>query len=88
MDYVWERSGKVWQLEKLRAVKFEPNPYFRWGAGPPLGRIRRVKNKNSCKKFIVDRYLPTGGWQYITLLAMKLDEAKDVARVLLIAGSE
>lgn len=82
MEYYWERRDRVWHLWRLD-LSLAP---ALWGRELPIGRIRRVKNKISCKKFVVD-VTSDGGWEYVTLLNMKLSEAQDVARVLLITRS-
>ena len=83
MDYEWKTNGRVYELDSV-----EPLMAVRggWVSRYPLGRLRKAKNKRSCKKFALER-LENGRWVYITLLCMKLDEAKDVARTILIAGA-
>jgi hypothetical protein len=83
MEYEWKTDRRVYELhsvEPLMAVQGG------WVSRYPLGRLRRVKNKISCKKFALERF-EYGRWEYITLLCMKLDEAKLVAQTLLCAGA-
>jgi hypothetical protein len=89
MRYEWNKKGKVWDLHRISKNNMStPDRDMWWDSYYPIGRIRRAKNKNSCKKFIVERLnSDESRWEYITLLVMKLDEAKDVARTILIAGA-
>lgn len=84
MDYEWVATGRVYELRKVDKVPWTQtsNLIARYA----VGRLRRVKNKRSCKKFALERF-EYGRWEYITLLVMKLDEAKEVARTILIAGA-
>ena len=84
MNYEWKTNGRVYDLIKITEVPMTPT--MRWDAHYPLGRLRKVKNKISCKKFVLERY-KYGGWEYITLLCMKISEAKEIARTILIAGA-
>lgn len=83
MEYEWMPTGRVYELRRVTKVPMTPT--MDWDAHYPLGRLRKVKNKRSCKKFALERF-EYGGWVYITLLVMKLDEAKQIARTILIAG--
>jgi len=80
MRYEWKPNGRVYELTAMR------DEGLQWEAYYPLGRLRKLKNRISCKKFALERYAH-GKWEYITLLVMKLDEAKEVARTILIAGA-
>lgn len=80
MEYEWKANGRAYEL------LFRRDAGLQWEAYYPLGRLRRIKNKHSCKKFALER-CEYGSWTYITLLGMKLDEAKEVARTILIAGA-
>lgn len=84
MEYEWKTDRRVYELRKVTKVPMTQS--MMWDAHYPLGRLRRVKNKISCKKFALERY-EYGSWTYITLLCMKLDEAKQIARTILIAGA-
>jgi hypothetical protein len=88
MRYEWKPNRKVWDLYKISKNNMStPDRDMWWDSYYPIGRIRRAKNKNSCKKFIVERLnSDESKWEYITLLVMKLDEAKLVAQTLLCAG--
>ena len=82
MEYEWQTNHKVYELYPVLGLqKVQGGWIFRI----PLGRLRKVKNKLSCKKFALERYA-NGRWEYITLLVMKLDEAKEVAKTVLCAG--
>ena len=81
MRYEWKPNGRIFELREIEGTY--PNgdeSYY------PLGRLRKLKNRISCKKFALERY-KHGKWEYITLLCMKLDEAKQIARTILIAGA-
>lgn len=84
MEYEWKTNGRVYELRKVTNVPMTPT--MDWKAHYPLGRLRKIKNKISCKKFALERF-EYGSWTYITLLCMKLDEAKQIARTILIAGA-
>ena len=78
----WVKRGKVWELQRVYQT---PEIEAGWPLFRTLGRLRRVKNKLSCKKFILERYVAYD-WEYVTLLVMKLEEAQLVARTVLCAG--
>lgn len=84
MSYEWKVSltGRSYELTTIR------DEGLQWQAYYPIGRLRKVKNKISCKKFVVDRFVSGGKWEYVTLLCMKLDEAKLVAQTLLCSGGQ
>jgi hypothetical protein len=84
MEYEWKTDRRVYELHKVTKVPMTQD--MAWDAHYPLGRLRKVKNKISCKKFALERYAH-GRWEYITLLCMKLGEAKEIARTILIAGA-
>lgn len=87
MRYEWKRASKVFELHKItQADMSTPTRNMMWDAYYPLGRLRKLKNRNSCKKFVLERY-EDFRWVYITLLVMKLDEAKQVAMTVLCAGA-
>lgn len=81
MKYEWAHRGRVWEFQGREGAYPKG-----WEEYLPIGRLRKVKNKRSCKKFVVERF-NFGSWEYITLLVMKLDEAKLVAQTLLCAGA-
>lgn len=86
MRYAWTNKGRVLELHKVSKTDIgSPSKPLMWDSYYPVGRLRKVKNKHSCKKFVVDRY-ENHHWEYVTLLCMKLDEAKLVAQTLLCAG--
>lgn len=88
MKYEWKSNNRVWELHEVGEVTQESTPFrprTTWDSYYPLGRLRKIKNKISCKKFALERYAH-GKWEYITLLCMKLDEAKEVAKTVLCAG--
>lgn len=85
MEYEWKNNSRVYELHIVREIP-EVRGRPPWHTYYPLGRLRKVKNKHSCKKFALERYAH-GRWEYITLLCMKLDEAKQIARTILIAGA-
>lgn len=87
MRYEWVNKGRTIELRKIDTtnIGIEERPVM-WDSYYPVGRLRKVKNKLSCKKFVVDRFTTNNGWEYVTLLCMKLDEAKLVAQTLLCAG--
>lgn len=88
MRYEWNQHGKVYELHEVsdnNTGKVMTLSTRWWDSYYPLGRLRRVKNKRSCKKFALERF-EHGSWTYITLLVMKLDEAKEVAKTILCAG--
>lgn len=88
MRYEWLNKGRVIELHKITEADMStPRKPMMWDAYYPVGRLRKVKNKLSCKKFVVDRFT-SNGWEYITLLCMKLDEAKLVAQTLLCSGGQ
>jgi len=80
MEYEWKTNGRVYELTAMRDEGLQWEYYY------PLGRLRKIKNRISCKKFALERF-EYGSWTYITLLCMKLDEAKQIARTILIAGA-
>jgi hypothetical protein len=87
MRYEWKTNNKVFELHQVtEAGMATPIRPMMWDAYDPIGRLRKIKNKISCKKFALERF-EYGSWTYITLLVMELDEAKEVARTVLIAGA-
>lgn len=89
MSYEWRRVGRSYELSKLTKTNIgSPVRPMEWDSYYPIGRLRKVKNKISCKKFVVDRFVSGGKWEYVTLLCMKLDEAKLVAQTLLCSGGQ
>ena len=89
MKYEWINKGRTIELRKIDTtnIGFTEKPIM-WDSYYPVGRLRKVKNKLSCKKFVVDRFTTNNGWEYVTLLCMKPDEAKLVAQTLLCAGGQ
>jgi hypothetical protein len=87
MEYEWVTDNRVYELREVTHARV-PSPTYpkMWDSYYPLGRLRKLKNRISCKKFALERYAH-GRWEYITLLCMKLDEAKQIARTILIAGA-
>lgn len=83
MKYEWKTDNRVFELHEVNEVTITPQTT--WDSYYPLGRLRKLKNRRSCKKFALERYAH-GKWEYITLLVMKLDEAKEVAKTVLCAG--
>lgn len=81
-EFKWVKQGKVWELQRVYSPMEGREG---WPLFAPLGRLRRAKNKLSCKKFILERYVAYD-WEYVTLLVMKLEEAQLVARTVLCAG--
>lgn len=91
MSYEWKLSvtSRSYVLSKVTKTPFDtPARPMYWDSYYPVGRLRKVKNKISCKKFVVDRFVSEGKWEYVTLLCMKLDEAKLVAQTLLCSGGQ
>ena len=89
MRYEWVKKDRVIELHKIDTTNIgHPSKPMMWDDYYPVGRLRKVKNKLSCKKFVVDRATLNNGWEYVTLLCMKLDEAKLVAQTLLCAGGQ
>lgn len=87
MKYEWKSNSRVYELHQVTEASMDtPSRPMMWDTYYPLGRLRRVKNKISCKKFALERF-ENGRWVYITLLVMKLAEAKEIARTVLIAGA-
>jgi hypothetical protein len=85
MEYHWERSnggGRTLQL-----IQTDPDKDIdSWARAFVVGRLCKVKNKRTCKKFVVYKLNERHIWEYVALLNMKLAEAKEVAKVLILSG--